>query len=70
MKNMLQIFYCESCDYECSKKFCWTQHLSTSKHNKAKTELMKANEKYECEKCKKLLNINLAILDTKRNALR
>jgi hypothetical protein len=53
MKNMPQIFYCDTCDYGCSKKFCWTQHLSTSKHTKAKSELMKANEKYECEKCTK-----------------
>ena len=28
-------FYCEKCHYKCSKKFCWEQHLSTSKHKNA-----------------------------------
>ena len=53
-KNMLNIpqnFYCGSCDYTCSKKSCWTQHLLTSKHSKANTELNKANKEYVCEKC-------------------
>lgn len=34
-KNMHQKFLCEPCDYECSKKFLWTQHLSTRKHKMA-----------------------------------
>ena len=53
-KNMLNIppiFYCESCDYNCSKKSCWAQHLLTSKHTKAKNELNQANKKYVCDKC-------------------
>jgi hypothetical protein len=53
-KNMLNIppnFYCESCDYTCSKKSCWNQHLLTSKHTKANTKLNKANKEYVCEKC-------------------
>jgi len=53
-KNMLNIpsnFYCENCDYYCSKKSCWNQHLMTSKHNKANKGLIKANKEYFCEKC-------------------
>ena len=53
-KNMLNIppiFYCERCDYTCSKKSCWSQHLLTSKHSKAKNELNQANKKYVCDKC-------------------
>ena len=51
MQNMLLDFYCEDCDYNCCKKSLWTQHLLTSKHQKAKNGLMKANEKYACENC-------------------
>ena len=53
-KNMLNIppkFYCGSCDYTCSKKSCWVQHLLTSKHAKANSELIQANKEYVCEKC-------------------
>ena len=25
-------FYCEKCDYKCSRKFLWEQHISTRKH--------------------------------------
>ena len=32
MQKYAQIFYCEKCDYKCSRKFLWTQHISTRKH--------------------------------------
>ena len=51
MQNMLSSFYCECCDYECSKKSSWCQHLLTLKHQKANNGLMQANEKYTCENC-------------------
>jgi hypothetical protein len=54
IQNMPFKFYCDKCDYGCSKKSCWCQHLLTAKHNKANLELIQANEKYVCEKC----NIN------------
>jgi hypothetical protein len=54
IQNMPFKFYCDKCDYGCSKKSCWSQHLLTAKHNKANLELIQANEKYVCEKC----NIN------------
>ena len=50
-KNMLRKYICEKCHYSCCKKSSWTQHLSTSKHLKANTELMPANKEYVCEKC-------------------
>jgi len=50
-ENMPQNFYCEVCDYKCYKKSCWTQHISTTKHIKAKNGLMPANKKYACENC-------------------
>ena len=51
MQNMQNIFYCEKCDYGCSKLFCWNQHLMTAKHHKANQELIKYNKEYSCEKC-------------------
>ena len=51
IQNMPPKFYCEDCDYTCSKKSCWSQHLMTSKHLKANSKLTEANEKYSCEHC-------------------
>ena len=34
-KNMQSKYYCSSCDYICSTKFLWEQHLSTRKHQSA-----------------------------------
>jgi len=51
MQNMPSYFYCEDCDYECSKKSSWSQHLMTLKHQKANNVLMQANEKYACDNC-------------------
>ena len=44
-------FYCEKCDYGCSKRSCWSQHLLTRKHAKANEKLMPANKIYACDKC-------------------
>jgi hypothetical protein len=51
MQNIPLNFYCDKCDYKCSKKSSWKQHLSTSKHTKANLGLIQANKKYVCEKC-------------------
>ena len=32
VKNSLSKYYCSKCDYGCSKKSHWTQHISTRKH--------------------------------------
>ena len=46
---MKQSFYCEKCDYTCFKKFCWEQHLATSKHNNATKSYINATNNYVCE---------------------
>lgn len=50
-ENVSVNFYCNLCDYGCSKKSCWNQHISTSKHEKATNGLHPATKKYACEKC-------------------
>jgi hypothetical protein len=52
-QNMHHNFYCEMCDYKCSKKFCWNQHILTSKHKIANSKLMQANQEYACKNCEK-----------------
>lgn len=57
MQNIPPKFYCEKCDYSCSKKSSWDQHLSTAKHqkaNEANSQANDVNEKYSCENCKKI----------------
>lgn len=51
MQNIPSNFYCVKCDYRCSKKSCWNQHLITAKHQKANLGLIQATKKYVCEKC-------------------
>ena len=54
-------FYCEKCDYKCSKKYNWDKHLLTAKHSKvtlgdnlvAKSGILIENNNYCCEKCNK-----------------
>ena len=50
-ENMLLKFTCEKCDYKCSKKSSWNQHLLTAKHINANFGLMPANKKYACNNC-------------------
>jgi hypothetical protein len=54
-KNMLSKYYCETCDYRCSVKFLWSQHISTRKHKTA-TQATTENtesEKHICLQCGK-----------------
>jgi len=57
-KNMLQNYYCSTCDYECSKKSLWNQHLATRKHTSATQATLKqpknmlfSEKKYICDIC-------------------
>ena len=43
-----QEFYCEKCDYKCCKKFCWEQHLSTSKHKNTIQSYIEVIDTYDC----------------------
>ena len=64
-KNMAVKFYCETCDYKCSKKYNWMLHLSTSKHNRDTNSNILATENgktgikiaiYACDNCNKEYN--------------
>jgi hypothetical protein len=43
MQNNSPKYYCKKCDYSCSRKFLWDQHIVTKKHN-ANKMLTVANE--------------------------
>lgn len=57
MQKMVVEFYCEKCDYKCSKKTLWNQHLTTQKHNRQHLEtcgnIKYANKNNQCENCGK-----------------
>lgn len=63
---MQKKFHCEICDYKCSKKFLWDQHLSTRKHRSAtlgnasevppSSRSKKCPIKYECPTCGRQYN--------------
>ena len=57
-KNMQTKLECTFCDYKCSRKFLWDQHLPTRKHTKATQatplHTSSASEKvilHSCEVC-------------------
>ena len=49
--NIPYVHYCDNCDYGCSKKSSWVQHLTTAKHANANKMLNNANKKYACVNC-------------------
>jgi hypothetical protein len=47
-------FYCDKCDFKCSKNSDWMRHISTRKHNKELFGIKKTpTKKYLCTVCKK-----------------
>ena len=56
-KNMHSKYHCEVCDYKCSRKFLWEQHLATRKHQSAtqatdcQPENMQNSNLHVCEVC-------------------
>jgi len=54
MPKNAENFYCDSCDFKCSKKSNYNAHLLTAKHKKS-TEATFINEKnaasFTCEYC-------------------
>lgn len=48
-QNSQPKFRCDNCDYGCSSKSRWQQHILTSKHEKATKCYINATEKYACE---------------------
>jgi hypothetical protein len=55
-------YYCEKCDYECSKKYSWGRHILTAKHQSATNSNDLATNKgqkgqvFVCENCSKEYN--------------
>ena len=48
-QKMPNIFVCEKCDFECSKKSSYDKHLLTSKHVNNDAQLQKKPKKYICD---------------------
>jgi hypothetical protein len=52
-------FYCEKCDYKCSKKYNWEKHLLTAKHSQVTDLVAESGKKLQedqqksCENCGK-----------------
>ena len=47
-------FYCEKCDFKCTKQSDWNRHLTTRKHNKELNGIKKTpKKKFVCEVCEK-----------------
>ena len=56
MQKYAPKYVCEICDYKCTRKFCLTQHESTTKHINATLKLNNATPKYDCKNCQKSFN--------------
>jgi len=52
MNNMNEKYFCDNCDYSCSKKFLWEQHLKTIKHKRKQMETLETKI-LECNICNK-----------------
>jgi hypothetical protein len=52
MNNMNEKYFCDNCDYSCSKKFLWEQHLKTIKHKRKQMET-EETKILECNICNK-----------------
>ena len=57
-EKIKNLYTCKLCDYSCSKKFLFTQHLQTLKHKKNDKQHLAtpkyAPEKYKCDNCNKI----------------
>jgi hypothetical protein len=65
-------YYCEKCDYECSKIYNWKKHLDTAKHiqeingNDLVAKSGKQCQTYCCEKCQKKFYTNSGLWKHKK----
>ena len=66
-KKVAHNYYCEKCDYECSRLYNWNKHLTTAKHtqeiigNEFVAESSKKMQKYLCDKCDKCFHTNAGL---------
>jgi hypothetical protein len=49
IQNIPSFFYCEKCDYKCSKQSVFNQHLNTAKHKNATSMLQNICPKNVCQ---------------------
>tara|TARA_B100001057_G_scaffold168971_2_gene169775 strand:- start:4550 stop:5434 length:885 start_codon:yes stop_codon:yes gene_type:complete len=49
VKNKTTDFYCNFCDYKCSRKYLYDKHLSTQKHRKMVNGDIKGDNAFQCE---------------------
>jgi len=61
-KKSQQNFYCQKCDYKCSRKFNWDRHLLTSKHSE---EIFGKEKKEQKEQKEQKETINICICGKK-----
>ena len=61
-------YYCEKCDYKCSKLYNWNKHINTAKHNQeifgndfVAESGKKVAKKYSCQKCEKYFHTNAGL---------
>jgi hypothetical protein len=55
-KKSEEIFYCESCDYKCFRKYDFNKHILTAKHKNTTKETQKSEKSeynFTCQKCNK-----------------
>ena len=66
-------YYCEKCDYKCSKIYNWKKHLLTAKHgqemvgNDLVAKSGKKEQKYMCEFCDKYFCTNAGLWKHTKN---
>ena len=53
MQKYAPNFYCKKCDYKCSRKFLWNQHISTRKHKMITNDNKIVTENMLCCPCGK-----------------
>ncbi len=66
MPKNAEIFSCEVCNFECSKKSNYEKHLLTAKH-KNRTILNKKSQGLFCEICNKSFNARNTLWYHKKN---
>ena len=63
----IQKYYCEKCEYKCSKKYSWDRHIATAKHslemsgNDLGAKNCKEGQNYLCKICDKCFNTNAGL---------
>jgi hypothetical protein len=71
MPKNAQKFYCEKCDFTCSKKSNYKNHLLTRKHKmkQFETNLVPKNADYFCEICESVFNSRTTLWRHKKKCI-